>query len=492
MKKLRKITIFLLIVSWFLTGWPQIWQNPRIPPKIQEAQAAVAKAGTNTSGTSTSGTNTTLSFSHTLVSGSNRIVVVSVGQENNGNSDVTSVTYGGTTMTTAVEQATGTSGYIMRAEIWYLLESDLAAMGDGSKTVVVTVSAASSSEINALAAEYVGVNQGVPEATAALSSTAKPIVNTISPSDDAWVISAVGCGNKGTYTHGQSQVELLDANDGSSGFAVAELQGANGETSLDSTFSATVNRQIRVAASFTPIVVNNPPSLTVSQPDGASDTVIVGQSYNITYDLSDSDSVATVDFYYDSNGSGLDGTAIADCQNQAEGTGATCSWDTTGMTPGDYYVYGIASDGVNEVNDYSPGVITIQSVVYSVAISPGGTISYGTIVGGQSKSTIDVSATQTATNDGNATEKLNIKTSNATGGTGWAIGSSPGSNIFVHEFSTNDGGAWTKFTTADSYQTLATGVTESESVDFDLRITVPTDSDSQQKSITITVQAVAP
>jgi hypothetical protein len=132
------------------------------------------------------------------------------------------------------------------------------------------------------------------------------------------------------------------------------------------------------------------------------------------------------------------------------------------------------------------------AALLSVSISPGGNISYGTIDAGQSKSTIELSATQTATNDGTATENLNIKTSNAVNGTSWSVGSSAGSNVFVHEFSTNSGSDWTIFTTADSYQTLTTNLGASNSVNFDLRITVPTDSDNQQKTITITVQAVEP
>lgn len=142
--------------------------------------------------------------------------------------------------------------------------------------------------------------------------------------------------------------------------------------------------------------------------------------------------------------------------------------------------------------DYTWITVTYTPPVVSVTITPGGTIAYGNVEGGQSKSTIDLTDTQTAQNDGSATENFNIMTSNAINGTSWTIGSSAGNNVFVHEFSTNSGGDWTKFTAADSYQTLATGVEVSGTVDFDLRITVPTDSDSTQKNITITVQAVAP
>jgi hypothetical protein len=105
------------------------------------------------------------------------------------------------------------------------------------------------------------------------------------------------------------------------------------------------------------------PSLTVDEPNGTSDTVAVGDPYNIQYDLSDTDDVVTVAFYYDTDNSGYDGTAITGaCASGAEGTDVTCSWDTTGMTPGNYYVYGVTNDGTNpEVKVYSSGQITINA-----------------------------------------------------------------------------------------------------------------------------------
>jgi hypothetical protein len=107
---------------------------------------------------------------------------------------------------------------------------------------------------------------------------------------------------------------------------------------------------------------NSPPTLTVNQPDGVGDTVTQGAAFNINYDLADTDDTVTAAFYYDTDNVGLDGTAITGaCATAPEGTGATCSWDTTGVTPGTYYVYGITDDGVNPaVNDYSPGQITID------------------------------------------------------------------------------------------------------------------------------------
>jgi len=107
---------------------------------------------------------------------------------------------------------------------------------------------------------------------------------------------------------------------------------------------------------------NTVPTLSISQPDGVSDTVTVGSSYNITYSLADPEQVVTSAFYYDTDAIGLNGTAITGaCANATEGTNSTCLWDTTGVTPGSYYVYGLASDGIApQVSVYSAGAITIN------------------------------------------------------------------------------------------------------------------------------------
>ncbi len=109
-------------------------------------------------------------------------------------------------------------------------------------------------------------------------------------------------------------------------------------------------------------VGNTPPMLSITEPDGTGDTVVVGDSYNITYDLSDPDDAVTVALFYDTNNTGLNGTAIGGCTAGSEGTGVTCSWNTAGVAPGSYYVYGVTNDGTNpDVTDYSPGQITISS-----------------------------------------------------------------------------------------------------------------------------------
>ena len=211
-------------------------------------EGTIEKIGTDTSGT---GNNLTLSFSHTLVSGTNRIVVVSIGIENGNTTDVDSVTYGGQTCTKAIDHTAISTGFRFLVEIWYILDADLPS--DGSRIVNVTCSGIMYElEVNAFCSEYAGVTQGAPEATDGYNQTiGSTITNTISPSDNAWVISGVGAGNIGDWAHGEGQVEVLEFDDNSSTFAVAELRGASGETSLSSNYTGTINRLCRACASWT-------------------------------------------------------------------------------------------------------------------------------------------------------------------------------------------------------------------------------------------------
>ncbi|MBI5665336.1 MAG: alkaline phosphatase, partial [Nitrospirae bacterium] len=109
---------------------------------------------------------------------------------------------------------------------------------------------------------------------------------------------------------------------------------------------------------------NVPPALSVSEPNGTDDTAVAGDTYNINYNLTDQnvDDTVTAAFYYDSDNVGYNGTAITGpCAAATEGTGITCAWNTAGMTPGSYYIYGITGDSGGTVNAYSPGQITINA-----------------------------------------------------------------------------------------------------------------------------------
>ncbi|MCD4830950.1 MAG: discoidin domain-containing protein, partial [Anaerohalosphaeraceae bacterium] len=111
---------------------------------------------------------------------------------------------------------------------------------------------------------------------------------------------------------------------------------------------------------------NTPPTLSISEPDGTDDTVVEGASYNIIYSLEDPDDEVTATFYYDTDNMGLDGIAIGgSCTSASEGTEVSCAWDTNGMTPGIYYVYGVTEDVSGPISTYSPGQITINGGISS-------------------------------------------------------------------------------------------------------------------------------
>lgn len=134
---------------------------------------------------------------------------------------------------------------------------------------------------------------------------------------------------------------------------------------------------------------------------------------------------------------------------------------------------------------------TVSAVLVSVTVTDG-SVAYGTLALGANTTTLALADTQTATNNGTVAEDFNIESSNATrgGGTNWTlVTTTPGSNEFKHEFSTNSGSSWAAMTT--SYQTLKSNVLSSSNQTFDLRITMPSStSDYLQHTITVTVQAV--
>jgi hypothetical protein len=211
---------------------------------------AIAKVGTDTISSTT--TTPTLSWSHTLVAGENRLIVVTFATENADlNYSVSSVTYGGVSMVLAIQALLTYSD----AQVWYLLEEDLPS--NGSNTVSVTYTGTLTGfGCGGGCFEYTGVAQEAPEATNAnTASNTNLITNTISPSTGSWVMSATCGGFDGqTCTSNEGQVQQYDisAGAGTCRSAMAELQGADGETSLSTSSSGTQNRFTRAAASFLP------------------------------------------------------------------------------------------------------------------------------------------------------------------------------------------------------------------------------------------------
>ena len=130
--------------------------------------------------------------------------------------------------------------------------------------------------------------------------------------------------------------------------------------------------------------------------------------------------------------------------------------------------------------------------VYSISITSYGSIAYGFVDLNTASSTVG-GDTQTVQNDGSLSEKLNIRSSNAIGGTSWLLAGTASNDQYTHEFSTTTGSVWKSMPDSSTYVSASNAVLPSGTVDFDFRLRVPTGTtDFAEKSITITVQAVAP
>ncbi len=134
---------------------------------------------------------------------------------------------------------------------------------------------------------------------------------------------------------------------------------------------------------------------------------------------------------------------------------------------------------------------TVTATNLAVSVSDG-SIAFGSVALNTATTTVAHGETQTVTNDG-STAVLNVKSGNATGGTTWTLGTSPGSNIFKLEVSTTSGSTYMTFQATDTYLTASSTAVSLTSGAVDFRFTTPTVStDFVQKSLTITLQVTTP
>ena len=141
-------------------------------------------------------------------------------------------------------------------------------------------------------------------------------------------------------------------------------------------------------------------------------------------------------------------------------------------------------------SDSVSATVTVQNISLSVE---DGTIAYGILVAGASKSTIDLTDTQIVTNDGNVAEKFNIK---GTDSANWTLEAAIGTDQYVHKFCAAACGTpptnYTALAEA-SYTTLAASVAPLGTQSLDLEITAPSSSTVfTSQDVNVTVQAVLP
>lgn len=148
-----------------------------------------------------------------------RLLVFAIGQENDPDTDVTGVTWGGVDMTSGISIVTTAAGVKGRAEIWYLDEAGIVAAGnqDGGLPFIITWSAGEPAVKLCAAASYKFVRQVNPiDQTVAIEDSTIPITNPLATtinSEGGSLTVAVGvCGNEDNYYWDPFWNERIDQN----------------------------------------------------------------------------------------------------------------------------------------------------------------------------------------------------------------------------------------------------------------------------------------
>jgi len=165
---------------------------------------------------STPASASSFTWSHTVGTGANRILIVGVSIRNSSSQTVTGVTYAGTPLTNIGVKANST---VVRIEMWRLVNPP-----SGTANVVVTLSAAAKAVCGATS--WTGVNQTTPLGTfvSATGSTNTPTVNATSATNEV-VHDTVAAQGTVTATVGAGQTQRWNAVT-SGGLTSSNVRGA--------------------------------------------------------------------------------------------------------------------------------------------------------------------------------------------------------------------------------------------------------------------------
>ena len=205
----------------------------------------------------------TTGTTHTVSSGSDRLLVFIAGMENGmaggsppaGDRDLTAVTYGGQSLTAAAEVVVcsgSPNSFCARTELWYLDEAGIQA-ATGS-TFSVTWAGDPPFELEeyyaAVTLEDVDQNSPIGDSSTNGTTTANPIQTSsaLVVGEGDFVVVSAFAGMAGSYTPGSSYTEGTDQSALSSTIASAhKTMAAAGTEQPSMQFDLTINRQVILA-----------------------------------------------------------------------------------------------------------------------------------------------------------------------------------------------------------------------------------------------------
>ena len=312
------------------------------------------------SAATTSGGASSLTFSHTVNSGSDSILIVEVADSHGGASDpVASVTYGSQGLTLL---GSATLPNAESADIWYLL-----APAVGTANVVVTLTG--SCHFVASATDYFGVNQTNPLGTlvtATGSASSTPSVTVASAAGQLVIDSLIVQGDVAPIAPtGPGQTLLWSQTTGTSaGDALGGGSDQNGASTV--TMSWSENSAHNWALAAVPLIaapVNQPP--TVATPASATPSPVAGPTTALSVLGADDGGEANLSYTW-----AAAGTPPAPVTFSVNGTNGSKNTIATFAAAGNYNFQVTITDagGLSTTSNVS---VTVVKTLSSIAIQPG-------------------------------------------------------------------------------------------------------------------------
>ncbi|NQU19998.1 MAG: LamG domain-containing protein [Candidatus Nealsonbacteria bacterium] len=182
-------------------------------------------------------------------SGSNRLLIFTVGMEASADQTIVSASFGGQPLKQVITTVTGSS-YVARAYIFYLDEAAIQAATSNTFSVIWSGSV---DDVCYAARIYGNVDQGFPirdsQQAGSASSTPNPISTpALTVQNGDYVAAAAQCGNARTYTWYGGFVEGTDQTAASSDHSTADLAVSSSGTVAASARNSGPNRQVILAA----------------------------------------------------------------------------------------------------------------------------------------------------------------------------------------------------------------------------------------------------
>ncbi len=227
-----------------------VWHGGDYSLSLSGDQVLYAASGVTRLGAWTTG------LTHGATSGPNRLLLFAVAYENSGSDPgVSSVSYGGQSMTQVVAEVAGTSTYD-RVELWRLNDAGIAAATDSDFSVVW--GGASPSDPMYAAATFANVDQGsaVLDSSSSFTngSSPNPITTAVSLTTGARVVASAVSGNSGSYSWANPWDETTEqSSGGTTTMGTADAAAAAPGSDTASATHAGPNRQAIVAAVLNPV-----------------------------------------------------------------------------------------------------------------------------------------------------------------------------------------------------------------------------------------------